>query len=713
MIGIIVFFVIYWVFPLIFQIGSVPLELELQSGEEDNIGLGIGYIITHFFSLISLFAYYPLVTLPFIFFVAPFISILITWNRLRKEKGSMKDTLDGVTFAITDSPFKVVRDEVMRNDWTREKQILKLMIVLLPISLFLLQVILKVTEITNLQSSLGWFLEILFVYLAMFIFSIELMLSSKIALRGRFFGETIRNQTYKSLYIVGVPISILAIILFIVESTESLGIIIYFFAYFIMSTVIFILFLKIFEPISIIIFIKIINWWRSRKQEKQRRKQIAAKQEEIKKRESRSKNFYIGIFFGFAAVGIFIVVFLLFGFAYGVLFPNPQVIIDSAKYDTTDPVYLSQSLAFDLMNIFTFFTLVIIPLLISIAALWYVLKFSKGVFVSYASFMPVVIILSALLQFGFGMNTLINFTPSELWLTGQASYTNIFGFTFYTMRTAGFDANLTGVLGILAIPYLATQYIFNIIIWSLIVYYLRKSFKAKNVSLDEKHVEKIVFSTIPDFINYKEYSESSLPFLITKNEEIDVQQLPDEREEIKTLLKTLEKEALLTELKPADDSEKKRFYFTLKYLFNNEYIDVSIPEFSYIFEIVEKQGLYVIYGDGRDVFDYQFSEDVLHDPALISGMFTAITSFVKETTKSEDLLKSIDHGDTTILLEYGKYIFTALFIKGNETSDIRARLKEFIEIFESKYANILEDWSGALIHFKGEHKLVEEIFKEE
>ncbi|MEJ2295047.1 MAG: hypothetical protein P8Y23_09770, partial [Candidatus Lokiarchaeota archaeon] len=65
MLGIMVFYVIYWVLPIIFQINSTPLELQLQPSEEGNIGLGIAYIIAHIGSLIALFASYPLVTLPF------------------------------------------------------------------------------------------------------------------------------------------------------------------------------------------------------------------------------------------------------------------------------------------------------------------------------------------------------------------------------------------------------------------------------------------------------------------------------------------------------------------------------------------------------------------------------------------------------------------------------------------------------------------------
>ena len=142
MLGIMVFYLIYWVLPIIFQIGSPPIELQLQSGEEGNIGLGIGYIITHIGSLIALFSYYPLVTLPFIFFVAPFISALLVWNRLRKEKGSRKEVLKGLTYHLADSPYKKVRDDLIKGGWSREKEILKLLIVILPISLYLLQVLL-------------------------------------------------------------------------------------------------------------------------------------------------------------------------------------------------------------------------------------------------------------------------------------------------------------------------------------------------------------------------------------------------------------------------------------------------------------------------------------------------------------------------------------------------------------------------------------------
>ena len=698
--GIMIFYLVYWVLPIIFQVGTSPLELELQAG--DGINLGIGYIIAHVGSLIASFAYYPLVTLPFIFLIAPFISIIYVRNRLRKEVGTKSEKLKGLTYQIIESPYKRIRADLFKGDWSREKDILKLLIVLLPISLYLLQVLLKITgvqsaSITDDANALGWFIEILFVYLATFIFSLEILLSSQIALRGRNFGENIREQTYRSLYTVGAPISILSIILFIVEDFGSIGLIIYFFAYFFMASFIFILFLKIFEPISLIIFIKIINWWKNKK--------------ESKKRVNISDVVY-GIAFSCLAFFIFFILNnFVFGSAFLFIFDDPEGIINSANFTASGSVYLYESLGFDLMNIFNFVALIVVSLIIAVIFLNLTLRFTKSMFLGIATFLPILILLSILFVM-FGGNGMINFAPETYWITGQSSYTSIFGFNFYTLRTAGFNADLTGILYYLAIPYQTTQYIFNIIFWSLLIYYIKKNFKVKSVGIDDRHLEKVIFSSITDFPSYEDYSKGKIRYLITKGGDVDMKNLALERDEVKSLLTSIETEKILEEIKPTDEKEMQRFYFTLKYLYNNNYIDVLKQEFSYLFEKAEKQGLYIIYDDGRGIFDYNFAEDYAHDPGIVSGMFSAITSFIKETTKSQELLKTIDHGDITILIEYGKRIFGALFIKGKQSTEVRSSLKELVTTFEAKYADVLADWSGALIYFKEDNKLVENIFKE-
>ena len=703
-VGILVFFLIYWILPIIFQVGVVPKELTLQPGEERNIFLGIGYIISHFASLLTLFASYPLVTLPFIFFIAPFIAMIIVWNHLRKENGSIKDNLKLIAYPISDSPFKQIREGLTRNNWTREKEILKLLIVLLPVSLYLLQVIIKVSGADNLtlQSSLGWFLEILFIYIAIFIFSIELLFSSQISLKGKFFGERIRAQTYRSLYTVGVPISIISILLFIADNVnnntlELLPIIFYFFGYFIMASIIFILFLKVFEPISILIFIKLLDWWRKKQK---------------KEKTSDMSNITYAIMYGVVAIAIYFIYYLLIG---GLLMPRIDVdgILNSADFLSPTPnPSLVNSINFEILIILGFLNVgistIVVGFLISRS-----LKYLRNMRTVFYIFLPILFIISIFVSANIA--NWISGKTVEYWLTGQTSYTTVFGFDFFILRSASFDAELVGITYVLSLPYLYFRYIFNVIIWALLIYYYKKDFKSKNIQIEENSIEKIIFSTSSEFPPYNDYVENKTIYLISQNEDSTTSQIEQEREEIQSLLKLLEKEHFLKEIKPEDENEMKRFYFTLKYLYRKNVITIWKPEYSYTFEPVEKQGLYIIYDDGRGVFNYAFRSDSIQDPGLVSGMFSAITSFIKEMTKSTEVLKKIDHGDITILIEYGSKIFGALFIKGTQSSEVRAPLKEFVEKFEELYKDILKDWSGALSPFKDEDndKLVEEIFKED
>jgi hypothetical protein len=697
--GITVFYAIYWILPIIFQFGETPDELGVPVSEEGNIAYGIGYIFAHLGSLIAQFFSYPIVTLPFIFLIAPFISIILFWNRLRKEDGSIKSNLEQVSYELKESPLEQTKKALIRNNWSREKQILKLMIVLLPISLYLMQVILQISgltaeTLTSGTTALGWFLEILFVYLAIFIFSIEILFSSQVALKGRFFGEQIREQTYKSLYTIGTPMSVFSVILFALLYVDSISIVIYFFAYFIMASVIFILFIDIFEPISILIFIKVIDWWKHRKS-----------------RKVKTKNFYYMLIFGaLALVSYFILNLVLTSFVYAPLFgepgsPEELAIYNAGAYATVDP-NLSLILQYDLLIIYGIIITEIIPALILTLFLAYGLKFLKSKGLGISIYLPVIIVLSIIIIIGSG---------NIYWLTGKTSYTRVFGFDFYTLRSASLNADLADFLYILAAPYLYTRYVFNIILWSLIIFYFRKKFRVKNINLDEQHIKKIIYSTVKDFPIFEDYAKNEDEYLISRREDIELEYIDKEREEIKSIMQKIGDNMFLEELKPDDENEMKRFYFTLRYLYNNGLVNIFKPEVSYVFEPVEKQGLYIIYDDGRGVYNYAFKSDAEQDPGLVSGMFSAITSFVKEMTKSTEALKKIDHGDITILLEYGDRIFGALFIKGNQTTEVRTPLKEFVKKFEAQYAEALKNWTGSLALFKKElnDKLVEDMFKEE
>lgn len=704
-ISIFMFYLIFWILPIIFQIDVAPNRLTTT---DTDVALGTGFYISHFMSLFMYFGQFIIITLPIIFCVAPFLSFMWVRGRIKQEEGILEENLKQVSYEYHQSPYKSIIEEIQINDWSREKEILKLMIVLLPISIYLLQVILKITglesiSLTGGSTALGWFLEILFVYLAIFIFSIELLFSSHIALKGRFFGEDIREQTYKSLYTVGAPISILSLVLFVIESVVESGsivqllVIIYFFAYFIMASVIFVLFLEIFEPISVILLIKIVNWWKNKKERKERQE------------KTDLSNLYYPLIYG--VIGFFVYLFFNMIMSSLLIVPNlggppDQIIIDSGSY-TYDNPHLFNVFRYELVTI-SGIGMILAPILILAIFFTLGMKYMKNSVSSLLVYIPIIVVLTIM----------IGASGAEYWITGQTSYTDIFGFIFYTLRTASFEAsfNVSGgisLLGILAFPYMYGRYIACIIFLTFFIYYIRKDFRIKNIPIDDKVVEKTVFISVDDFITTEDYKEGKIQYLITKNKSVTLEGAEQEREEIKELLNLLEGDKLLKNIKPEGEEEYKRFYFTLKYLFNNKQITIWKPEFGFTFERVEKQGLYVMYTDGRDVFNYPFESESKQDPALISGMFSAITSFIQETTHAQQALKTIDHGDITILIEYGRFIFSALFIKGKQTTEVRAQLKKFIKGFEDKHADVLADWNGALMPFKQDHLMAKDIFTDE
>ncbi|MFW9783652.1 MAG: hypothetical protein ACFFFB_15315, partial [Candidatus Heimdallarchaeota archaeon] len=455
--------------------------------------------------------------------------------------------------------------------------------------------------------------------------------------------------------------------------------------------------LRIFEPFSILILIKLVDWWKNR--------------QKVEKKKDSSSISYV---FLYSLVAI--AIYLLYYFLIGGLLIEPYLmedqVFESASFLYSSNPTLVNSIKFDLLNILGLVNVLLSSLVIG-ALLSRSLKYVRTIRRSLYVFLPLAIIISLFVSsapiYWFTGKTV------EYWITGQTSYTNIFGYNFFILRSASYDAELVGITFALSLPYTYSRYIFNILFWGLILYYVKRDFKSKNVTIEDETIEKIIFSTASEFPDFDDYKKGDIIYLISLNKDSERMEIKQEREEIISLLKTLEKEQVIHEIKPEDEDEKKRFYFTLKYLFRNNIIRIWRPEYSFIFEPVEKQGLYIIYDDGRGVYDYAFRSDEIQDPGLVSGMFSAITSFVKEMTKSTEALKKIDHGDITILLEYGNKIFGALFIKGTQSSEVREPLKEFVKKFEDKYVDILKDWTGSLTPFRNEdnNKMVEDVFKEE
>jgi len=118
--------------------------------------------------------------------------------------------------------------------------------------------------------------------------------------------------------------------------------------------------------------------------------------------------------------------------------------------------------------------------------------------------------------------------------------------------------------------------------------------------------------------------------------------------------------------------------------------------------------LLVISKNGTPMYSYSFGPTI-KDTALISGMLSAIASFMKETTGSMKQLKIIDQEDKKIILSYGEQITIAILADKN-LPIIHKRAKEFATRFEEQYSQRVSKWTGDTSIFKGANKLVEEYF---
>ena len=99
--------------------------------------------------------------------------------------------------------------------------------------------------------------------------------------------------------------------------------------------------------------------------------------------------------------------------------------------------------------------------------------------------------------------------------------------------------------------------------------------------VSKKQDGKIPFpETDEDIEEYKLYIQGKIQYLITKKPDLLSEKIEQEREEVKTILNALATDTILEKIKPEDENETKRFYFTLKYLFFNEFLrwgDTFLP----------------------------------------------------------------------------------------------------------------------------------------
>jgi len=122
--------------------------------------------------------------------------------------------------------------------------------------------------------------------------------------------------------------------------------------------------------------------------------------------------------------------------------------------------------------------------------------------------------------------------------------------------------------------------------------------------------------------------------------------------------------------------------------------------------------IFLVHNDGRLIASYKSGRVQTKETFSVMGMFTAIQDFVKDAFKRTDgNLKTLVHGDLTVLLERGTHIYLAVVIEGGEGSpELRKSMQRSLKEVEAKYGYILvENWDGELTKLEDIKKLLAQI----
>lgn len=701
---------------------------------------------------IVMYLQYPMVILPFVFITAPFISFGVLYYNLRKKDKelSLAEKLELIQYELETSPTEQINERLSSSDWKDEKELFRALVSVLPISLYLLMALLSWLKYEEKASilqgtSLGWFLEIFFVYLAAIIFAVHLLYSTKFSYKGRFLGKKIRSEMIQSLSTVGAFISLIAISLFMLQYAQQIWTVGYFSIYFIMAVTIFVLILDIYEPFSMLILTRMIEYFKKKPQESE------VSEETLKaiKSEKRTQTFKNILIMSLLAL----IIHLISMIAIYVI----EIILSQwhgASYSS---------------NELRSFYLVIYQLIFIILtgfSVYYSRKFSWRPIVNgtVIYFMGILIVYLWDIYYGVFNNPLnldrvikgnrISVDPifislidillgsagniTQSWLTSVfrvGSFINLGGtdILFMIPELKAVDVVFADILGFFSLPYNLLSYWTQIVLFTMIFFYVRLKFVSSTHRLKDELVEKNIFSerfllpTKADFLlnpakfilvrNFEKTYPDDPPDIIAEVPELDrnIQLALKEYNVGKNLVDYIDEEPLtIKEFVRTSNTtldELIAFFKEIHGLKIGKYKPFSIysREYGYAFKEVVLDSLHIMMVDGRACFVHEFGEKSQVEPALVSGLFAAITSFAKEAVKSEEALRSIDHGDTYLTIEYGKWVFGAMFSSGQSPA-VRKNLRQFLDLFEAKHGTALPNWLGDLDLFKDDEEMVDEIF---
>jgi len=121
--------------------------------------------------------------------------------------------------------------------------------------------------------------------------------------------------------------------------------------------------------------------------------------------------------------------------------------------------------------------------------------------------------------------------------------------------------------------------------------------------------------------------------------------------------------------------------------------------------------IFLIYRDGRLISHHtrKLKPDI--DDQVLTGMFTAVTDFIKESLGGEETkaVNEIAYGDNKILLEHGKYIYIAAVVTGENVKEMHGKMRTAVQNIEVEYATVLKGWEGDAKALAGAKKWVQTL----
>jgi hypothetical protein len=120
------------------------------------------------------------------------------------------------------------------------------------------------------------------------------------------------------------------------------------------------------------------------------------------------------------------------------------------------------------------------------------------------------------------------------------------------------------------------------------------------------------------------------------------------------------------------------------------------------------KGAFLTFSDGTLIGSKLVPEEQMIDADSFSATLDVIQNFMRTSfpTLRGKWLKSIRHGDYTLVMERGQYAYLTLVIGGQENDQLRRKAIETLDRFEQTNRTVLETWRGMAKDAQGVDELL-------